>query len=50
MSPQVIYNITTGKRSIERMGLRQFMRIAHALGMTADELVEELGLNHGEDK
>ena len=34
--PTTIYNVTGGRGSINRMGVSQFIRIAHALGMTAD--------------
>lgn len=44
--PTTIYNITGGRGSIGRMGVSQFIRIAHALDMTADELISELGMNN----
>ena len=37
-----IYNITRGRSKVGNMGISAFMRIAHALGMTADELLAEL--------
>ena len=48
ISPQVIYNITSGKRTIDRMGVSQFGTIAHALGLTIDELISELEADDGE--
>ena len=47
--PTTIYNVTGGRGTIGRMGVSQFIRIAHALDMTADDLIRELGMNHDKD-
>lgn len=38
---QNIYNITNGRSQLKNMGVGSFIRIAHALGTTADELLDE---------
>ena len=40
--PTTIYNVTGGHRSVWGLSVYVFIRLAHALGMTADELVAEL--------
>lgn len=42
ISRQNIYNITNGRSTIGRMGVIQVRKIAHAMGMTIDELLNEL--------
>ena len=42
ISRQNIYNITNGRSTIGRMGVIQVRKIAHAMGMTVDELLAEL--------
>lgn len=37
-----IYNITQGRGKIGNMGIDSFAKIAHALGLTIDELLEEV--------
>jgi transcriptional regulator with XRE-family HTH domain len=40
--PTTIYNVTGGHRSVWGLSVYVFIRLAHALGMTADELAREL--------
>ena len=37
-----IYQYTSGRGDVMNMGIGAFMKLAHALGMTADEFAEEL--------
>lgn len=37
-----LYNVTGGRGDVWNMSVYVFIRLAHALGMTADELVAEL--------
>ena len=43
-----LYNVTGGRGSVGRMGVRQFRRLARALGMTMDDLIKELEADDGE--
>jgi transcriptional regulator with XRE-family HTH domain len=37
-----LYKYTSGRSSVWNMSIHTFSRLAHALGMTSDEFIEEL--------
>jgi transcriptional regulator with XRE-family HTH domain len=47
--PTTIYNVTGGHRSVWGLSVYVFIRLAHALGMTAEELACELRRYEEED-
>lgn len=42
LKPTTLYTITSGETSPHKIGISTWIKIAHGLGMTADELVDEI--------
>ena len=42
VKPTTLYNILNGSTAIDNVGISTFMRIAHGLGMSSDELADLL--------
>lgn len=40
ITPTTLYSILDGSTQVDRVGIRNWLKIAHGLGMTADELYE----------
>ena len=44
-----LYNITSGRGKLGNMGINSFIKLARALGMTADELIVEIEENERDE-